>query len=362
MPVSDGFASRVHSGGYGYIMFDWINKHQWHAFSIYEDPQNPNNRRMFLAKNGDWTEKVHQSLQDRNTVRPVWISGPFPSPYNNAVQYDNMVLVASGIGITPALSAIEAYKDSRRVNLVWATRDAAMLVFFLQNAKLDHKGFNLVFYTGKDPLPDTIENFNVNANLQIIKERPNLSNILPNMIHYIDTHGQSQHEQALVDKDHLALTLLQQESRRSKSKHVSFAQRVSRLSKYANDLGYDMCELVKHEMTHAHPTEAAPGNLATIESDVDLEEAEAQAMLRKLDAMAATSPQKEPEAVFHSRNHHCSSASDHVVSPHHRHSVWKTNGSSSISASRKAKRVTFGDVEEGGMATSTNVWDENPAA
>ena len=123
-----------------------------------------------------------------------------------------------------------------------------------------------------------------------------------------------------------------------------------------------MCELVKHEMTHAHPTEAAPGNLATIESDVDLGEAEAQAMLRKLDAMAATSPQKEPEAVFHSRNHHCSSASDHVVSPHHRHSVWKTNDSSSISASRKAKRVTFGDVEEGGMATSTNVWDENPAA
>lgn len=88
--------------------------------------------------------------------------------------------------ITPALSCIEAYKESRRVNLIWAVRDASMLVFFLENAKLDERGLNLIFYTGKEELPETIENFNVTAHVKIIRERPDLSILLPNIIEYFE--------------------------------------------------------------------------------------------------------------------------------------------------------------------------------
>ena len=56
-----------------------------------------------------------------------WIKGPFPSPYSHASMYDNQILVASGIGITPALAAINAFKSSRRINLIWAVRDPEMI-------------------------------------------------------------------------------------------------------------------------------------------------------------------------------------------------------------------------------------------
>ena len=186
MPVSERFQKNLHSGGYGYIMFDWIDKHQWHVFSLYQNPLDQSLRHMFIYNVGDWTSTVLSKVEQKNTVRPVWISGPFPSPYNNAINYDNMILVASGIGITPALSAIEAYRESRRINLIWTVRDASTLVFFLENAKLDEKGLNLIFYTGKEPLPEFIQNYNGQAHVKIVKERPNLAHLLPNIIQYVD--------------------------------------------------------------------------------------------------------------------------------------------------------------------------------
>jgi hypothetical protein len=90
------------------------------------------------------------------------------------------------ISITPALSCIESYKESRVVNLVWTVRDPSMLVFFLENAKLDEKGLNFIFYTGKEKLPEVIENFNVTAHVKIIYKRPDLSILLPKIIAYFE--------------------------------------------------------------------------------------------------------------------------------------------------------------------------------
>lgn len=81
MRVPDRFHGSLNSGGHCYIMFEWIDHHQWHAISIYEDPENEKNRRLFIAKAGDvtWTSKVHDALSDRSTVRPCWVQGT----YNN---------------------------------------------------------------------------------------------------------------------------------------------------------------------------------------------------------------------------------------------------------------------------------------
>ena len=187
MPVSDRFQNSLASGGYGYVMAPWVDKHQWHAFSIYENPLDSSCRHMFIAKAGDWTTKMHEKTAEADTSRPLWVCGPFPSPYNNCSNFDNMICVASGVGITPALSAIENYRESRRCNLIWSVRDASILVFFLENAKLDEKALNLIFYTGKDPLPDTIENYNLsNAHVEIIKGRANISCLIPNIINYFE--------------------------------------------------------------------------------------------------------------------------------------------------------------------------------
>jgi len=124
LAVSDHFQKAYAQGGYGYVCLPWVSKNQWHAFSLFEHPSNPNLRQVFMLNVGNWTKEVHAQLQ-RNTVRPAWIQGPFVSPYNNALAFDNTICVATGIGITPALSVIRAHRDSRRINLIWACRDVA---------------------------------------------------------------------------------------------------------------------------------------------------------------------------------------------------------------------------------------------
>jgi hypothetical protein len=75
--------------------------------------------------------------------------GALPEPrYDLSEEYDNQILVASGIG----MSVIRAHEDSRRINLIWAIRDRHLLSFFLRHLYLDHSGWNLIFYTGSDPL------------------------------------------------------------------------------------------------------------------------------------------------------------------------------------------------------------------
>ncbi|KAL7535065.1 hypothetical protein ACHAXR_006247 [Thalassiosira sp. AJA248-18] len=180
MPVSERFQKHAGRAGYAYICLPWINDKQWHAFSLFEDPSDPSIQQMFLMKNGDWTNTVHAALS-RDTTRPCWIKGPFPSPYSHASLYDNQILVASGIGITPALAAINAFKSSRRINLIWAVRDPEMLEFFLEHLYLDHDGWNLIFYTGKEPLASDIEESN--PNVRVINGRPQLSSLIPNIVY-----------------------------------------------------------------------------------------------------------------------------------------------------------------------------------
>lgn len=46
---------------------------------------------------------------------------------------------------------------------------------------LDHDGWNLIFYTGKAPLTTSVEDSN--ANIRVIRGRPQLSSLIPNVIY-----------------------------------------------------------------------------------------------------------------------------------------------------------------------------------
>ena len=185
--VSKAFQERGAQGGYCFVAFEWIDRLEWHAFSLFENPENPQERQLFACVSGDWTAKVHKALQ-RDTVRPAYIQGPFPSVYDNSVAYDNQILVASGIGVTPALSVIRAHKDSRRINLIWAVRDKHLLEFFLRHCNhLDNTGWNLIFYTGKDALDTDKFEVYTNTNISIFEGRPNLARLIPNIIYGIES-------------------------------------------------------------------------------------------------------------------------------------------------------------------------------
>jgi predicted ferric reductase len=58
-----------------------------------------------MATVGDWTKAVHAELA-KPSARPGWVYGPFPSPFSTAGNYDNLIAIASGIGITPSISTM----------------------------------------------------------------------------------------------------------------------------------------------------------------------------------------------------------------------------------------------------------------
>uniref|UniRef100_A0A7S1V6H5 FAD-binding FR-type domain-containing protein n=1 Tax=Grammatophora oceanica TaxID=210454 RepID=A0A7S1V6H5_9STRA len=247
MDVSDRFRKSGEQGGYCYVCFPWIDKNQWHAFSLFENPVNPRQRQIFMQKTGDWTTAVHESLT-RNTNRPIWVQGPFPSPYSNSIEYDNQLLVASGIGITPALSVIRrAHQEgARRPNLVWMVRDPHMLEFFMQESYLESgRGWTLVYYTGKQPFVANENMENQNSNICVIHGRPELESVIPAIIQGIETgkglpeqHGPSKKQQAVVE---LAEELVRLEM---KSGELSSQEKIAHLTRHARKLGFLFTDLV----------------------------------------------------------------------------------------------------------------------
>ena len=88
-----------------------------------------------MARGGDWTEALHDAVSARPTTRPVWVYGPLLSPYATSFKTDNVVCVASGIGITPALSVFAQQRETseQRVHLIWICRDPSLVEFHLNS-------------------------------------------------------------------------------------------------------------------------------------------------------------------------------------------------------------------------------------
>jgi ferric-chelate reductase len=245
MNVSKRFQGWRDNGGYAYICFPWVDRHQWHAFSLFENPNNPDERQIFMHRTGDWTNGVHELLQ-RDSVRPVWVQGPFPSPYKIAIKYDNQILVAGGIGITPALSVIRAHQDSRCINLIWAVRDQAMLQFFLEHAYLHNRGWSLIFYTGKQPLLSSLIDGLTGTNMRIIHSRPKLDQVIPNIIYGFES-GEGLPGRYLPDQKTEAVELLRKRlDDLDCDSETTHKEKICNLAQYAKQLGYIFYDLMHH--------------------------------------------------------------------------------------------------------------------
>ena len=104
---------------------------------------------VFIAPAGDWTKRVAHEIMDNNRSQSCWVRGPYTSPYSVASSFSHLVLVASGIGLTPALGIMGQYTGSSRSKLlVWSTKCPYMLKFFAPLLTDAHVA--AIFYTGKD--------------------------------------------------------------------------------------------------------------------------------------------------------------------------------------------------------------------
>lgn len=125
-PKPPGFDFKGAAGGaYCYIMVPWLSgssnnnrgrAYEWHAFSIYKDAFDANYACFCIATAGDWTQQLHADIHEP-VYRRLWIYGPIASPFETAIAHDNIISIASGIGITPALSVIKSLEETRKMHV-----------------------------------------------------------------------------------------------------------------------------------------------------------------------------------------------------------------------------------------------------
>jgi len=196
--------------------------------------QIPNHSSVCIATAGNWTKELHAILKTPSS-RPGWVYGPFLSPFSSATSFDNMIVVASGIGITPvcplllllsscliifclsmlpivhsaiffckhdacqmriwhactfcgltqlaqALSVIVALQSSRQINLVWMCREPELIEYYLHHVPLStERSWSFIYYTGKRKLV-LDRRLKLNRQLKIFKGRPNLEDTVCNIV------------------------------------------------------------------------------------------------------------------------------------------------------------------------------------
>lgn len=128
---------------------------------------------------GDWTKNVHAALA-KPCARPAWIYGPFPSPFSTASGYDNLIAIATGVGITPSISTVVHLGKTRQVHLIVMCRDAELVEFYMKTVHFNPDTWTFIHYTGKREL--VLGARADNPRLKVITGRPGLEALILGII------------------------------------------------------------------------------------------------------------------------------------------------------------------------------------
>lgn len=183
-----------------YLMLPWLSKNQYHAFTIFQGPR-PNTSSICISKCGDWSEALMKEIETP-TDKLAFVMGPYLSPFSSpAMDSENVISIASGIGVTPALSLLKKYScTTRRMNLIWICRDGALVEHFLQSLDAIN-GRLLIYYTGKRRL---FLNDDLPPDICLMKGRPDLektiSAVIYSIAHDFDVRGDLYSRNAAITK------------------------------------------------------------------------------------------------------------------------------------------------------------------
>lgn len=168
--------------GYVNICIPFIKRYQWHAISIYPHMEMHDWSSLCIAKAGDWSNQLHADTVWK-TTRPIWIQGPFLTPFSATVDYDNIIVVSSGSGISASLACLSSLKKTRRVSLIWLCRDASMVQYYMETYNFDTDAYTLIFYTGKQKLCVSKK---LPPMVLIFESRPDLRSVICKIIKSIE--------------------------------------------------------------------------------------------------------------------------------------------------------------------------------
>jgi len=118
---------------------------QQHPFTISSSPGIDQKIRLTIKELGDFTSKISEI----ETGTTAFIEGPYGNFTLSEGENAHNIIIAGGIGITPAISMLETLhhrKDSREVTLIYGSPSKSVTAFYDDLNELSEKlNFNLVY-------------------------------------------------------------------------------------------------------------------------------------------------------------------------------------------------------------------------
>ncbi|CAO2826413.1 unnamed protein product [Amaranthus hypochondriacus] len=103
-----------------FLKIPMVSKFHWHPFSITSSSTvNDQTMSVMIKCEGRWTDSLYKILckeAESNSYTkciPVAVEGPYGPPSFDFIRYDNLLLIAGGIGITPILSILQEIASAK---------------------------------------------------------------------------------------------------------------------------------------------------------------------------------------------------------------------------------------------------------
>lgn len=116
-------------GSFFWICNPEVSKTQWHPFSAITSPTgNTIGFALKKGSNNSYVSRFVQTLSHTGSGGKLYVDGPYGELSINPREYQSLVLIAGGIGITPLLSIINqskwntVYKSVQHLTLIWTVR------------------------------------------------------------------------------------------------------------------------------------------------------------------------------------------------------------------------------------------------
>ncbi|CAM9969245.1 unnamed protein product [Ectocarpus sp. 4 AP-2014] len=132
-------------GAYVQVNCPAISVSEWHPFSLFPVPGSRPRAGFHVEAVGDWTNEMFRFCLE-NPQMPLWITAAQPSVMEKTMYFDNVLLVCTGAGITPAISVAERFQKKKNIHLLWCCRDAGMVAMFEKQLR---RVKSTVYLTGK---------------------------------------------------------------------------------------------------------------------------------------------------------------------------------------------------------------------
>ncbi|CAF4628797.1 unnamed protein product [Rotaria sp. Silwood1] len=133
------FMIKPQPGQYIYLKCFSISKFEWHPFTI-TSATDENYISIHIRTIGNWTKELAKKFEKYpENIPRLAIDGPYGSPADDVFNYDSVILIGAGIGVTPYASILKHIRSSqtdhkrlRHVYFYWICNTTSCYEWFAQ--------------------------------------------------------------------------------------------------------------------------------------------------------------------------------------------------------------------------------------